>query len=592
MAWLKNEMLVVANANGDTVSFIDTRARAELYKLSVKPAQGLPFGSMPTALAQSQDGSKLFVANAGNNAIAVIDLVPETPKVIGYLPVAWYPTGISVGADAIYVCNAKGWGSRSEKRPANQGRNSHDHSGTVQRIAITELAKLQVHTKSVLEMAFVPQMLKAMAREEAKSVKAVPLPQNLGEPSVFEHVIYVIKENRTYDQVFGDIKSGNGDPKLCMFGEEITPNHHAIAKEFVLLDNYYCNGVLSADGHSWATEGNVTPYLERAFGGFNRSYTYGDDPITYSSSGFVWDRTLGAGLSFRNYGEFDSATIPGGQRLTDILSARAKGETVPFGHSIGVERVRNYSMVDYPGWNMEIPDQVRMDFFMKEFEEYKKNGRLPNLVIVYLPQNHTGGSVTARAHVADNDYAVGRLVEAVSKSVYWKDTAIFINEDDPQNGFDHVDGHRSVCLVASAYTRNRKTDSTFYNQTSVLRTILHIFGLPPMTQSEAVAPLMYGCFGTRADLKAFKAIVPKIKFDEKYPPKNTLTGPALYWANIRESIPMARTGMKTAEDDDKFNRALWHEMMGYNTPYPVAFAGSHGKGLKKLGLKHSNEDKD
>ena len=317
-------------------------------------------------------------------------------------------------------------------------------------------------------------------------------------------MIYVIKENRTFDQVFGDIQEARSEPSLCFFPDAVTPNHHALARRFGVLDNYYCNGVLSADGHSWATEGNVTPYLERAFGGFARSYTFGDDPITYSSSGFLWDHVLDAGLSFRNYGEMDYAKPPAGMKYQEIWNAFEQKKPIEFAQNIGIDRLRRYSCREYPGWNMMIPDVLRMDRFLNEFREFEKDGDLPSLCLVYLPQDHLGGGITTRSHMADNDLAIGRLVEAVSKSKYWKDTVIFINEDDPQNGYDHIDGHRSLCLAISAYSRPG-VNHHFYNQTSVLRTILQIFGLPPMNQQDAAAPLMTDCFQAKPDPGALQS---------------------------------------------------------------------------------------
>jgi hypothetical protein len=410
------------------------------------------------------------------------------------------------------------------------------------------------------------------------------MPKKVGEPSVIKHVFYVIKENRTFDQVFGDIPGTNAMKELCIFPERLSPNHHALAKRFGILDNYYCNGVLSADGHSWATEGNVTPYLERAFGGFNRSYTFGDDPITYSSSGFVWDHVLAGGLSFRNYGEFDYAEPPEKMEYLDIFKAYEKGQHIEFSQKIGVEKVRRYSCRDYPGWNMAIPDVLRMDRFLTEFREFEKNGELPNFILLYLPQDHFGGGVTTESHMADNDLALGRLVEAVSQSRYWKESAIFVNEDDPQNGFDHVDGHRSICLVISPYSKPG-VNSNFYNQTSVLRTMLHIFGLPPMNQQDGSMPLMKECFQEVADLTPYKAIPANVPLNTPAPKEEDQSATERKWRGILETVPIQRTGIKTEVDEDNLNRFVWHEMRGWETPYPIEWAGAHGKGLKKLKLE-------
>ena len=441
-------------------------------------------------------------------------------------------------------------------------------------------------TESVRKNGKVAQIIRNQQVHTTRDdVAPVPIPKKLGEPSVFKHVVYVIKENRTFDQVFGDYPNARSDENLCLFPREVTPNHHALADRFGLLDNYYCNGVLSADGHSWATEGNVTPYLERAFGGFARSYTFGDDPITYSSSGFIWDHILGAGLSFRNYGEMDYAQPPDGMTYQDVFAKYKAGERIEFKQQIGIERLRKYSSRNYPGWNMRIPDVLRIDRFLEEFRKFEQEGGFPNVSIVYLPQDHLGAAgVTSRAHMADNDLALGRLVEAISKSKFWKETVILVNEDDPQNGFDHIDGHRSICLVVSPYSR-AGVNHSFYNQTSVLRTMLHVFGLPPMNQQDASAPLMAGCFQPKLNAKPYVAIKPNIPLNEAPKKQSAWSPQEKHWRQVVSTVPIERTGMKTEKDEDNLNRFIWHETKGWDRPYPIQFAGAHGRGLKKLRLE-------
>lgn len=574
--------LYVANANSDTVSVVELPKRAKIKDLVLKPDPKLPFGSMPNAISLAPDAKTAWVALAGNNCVAKLDLTdPVNPKIAGFVPTGWYPTGVVPSGPKVYVVNNKGIGSRTRRRPAAQGWNSHDHRGSLEWFTVPPEKTQTALTQRVHNLGRFRSILAAYERTPAPNVAPKPIPAKLGMPSVFKHVIYVIKENRTYDQIFGDLSIGDGDPRLCLFPRELSPNHHALAEQFVLLDNYYCNGVLSADGHSWATEGNVTPYLDRAFGGFNRSYTFGDDPITYSSSGFLWDQFLGAGLSFRNYGEMNYAEPPEGMDYFKQLEAFKKGEPIAYKHNIGIARLRRYSNPECPGWNMAIPDVIRIDSFIRELRQFEERGDLPNLTLIYLPQDHFGGPVTSAAHMADNDLAVGMLVEAVSKSRFWKDTVIFINEDDPQNGYDHVDGRRSICLVASAYTKRKAVVSEFYNQTSVLRTILHIFGLPPMNQKDAASPLMTACFSDKPDFTPYQTIVPKTPIDER--PKTESLHDA-FWAIARSTIPIKRTGMKTAADDLLFNRAVWAEMKGYFAPYPYAMSGEHGAGLKKRRL--------
>ena len=593
--------LLVCNSNADVITEVDT-TEFGTREISVRPDGRLPFGSMPTDVLRLSDPHKesqhvFVVALAGNNALAVLD---QDFSLRGLVPTGWYPVALASDGEHLVVANVKGNGGRAEVRAEEKGRNSHDHQGTIQRLEVARIfdaGQLASWTSEVKNNGRVPQILRARELVEqgpsSDEVKPAPVPARLGDPSVFQHIIYVIKENRTFDQVFGDVADARSEPELCIFPESITPNHHALADRFGLLDNYYCNGVLSADGHSWATEGNVTPYLERAFGGFARSYTFGDDPLTYSRSGFIWDRILGAGLSFRNYGEFDYAEPPEGMKYQEIWQAYERGEQLEFSQQIGIKRLRDYSCREYPGWNMVIPDVLRMDRFLKEFREFEKDGGLPNFCIVYLPQDHLGGGVTSNAHMADNDLALGRLVEAVSHSRYWKDTVIFVNEDDPQNGYDHIDGHRSLCLVVSAYSQPGINHS-FYNQTSVLRTMLHILGLPPMNQQDASMPLMMDCFRDEPDLQPFDALPAQVALNEAPQPPEQQAAVERRWRRILATVPIERTGMKTERDEDNLNRFVWHETRGWETPYPDSWAGPHGRGLKSLGLMidESRADED
>lgn len=596
--------LYSANANSDTVTVLDAESMKEIEEILVRPDRSLPFGSMTNALALAPDGKTLYAANAGNNAVAVIELGQggegKSSRLAGFVPTAWYPGALAFSADGqtLYVANVKGYGSRDVRGPAEKGRSVYWFRGVVSKVARPSQEELEGMTAQVMRDARVPQALRAWEQRtaaEESDVKPVPVPRRIGDPSVFEHVVYVIKENRTYDQVFGDLPQGNGDPNLCMFPRKVSPNHHALAERYVLLDNYYCNGVNSADGHSWATEGNVTDHLEKAFGGFTRSYTFGDDPLTYSSTGFIWDQVLLKGLTFRNYGEFDDAKpVPADATFKQIYDDFVSGKkSITFKQSIGIENLRNYSSPTTPGWNMSIPDIVRVDRFLEEFRAYEKNGDWPNLVIVHLPQDHNSGTSpdmpTPNAHMADNDLAVGQLVEAISKSRYWPKTCIIINEDDPQNGFDHVDGHRSICLVVSPYTKRGEVVSHFYNQTSVLHTIGRIFGCPPMNQMDALAPLMYDCFTDEPDFTPYTALPANVALDELNKPLALLGPEERHWAE--RSLAQDFSGPDRIEDD-VLNRILWHYVKGVRTPYPEALSGPHGKGLKERKLVIVDEDDD
>lgn len=580
----------VANANSDTVSVVDTSTLAVVETISVKPDSNLAFGSAPNALSLSKDGRTLFVANGGNNAVAVVSLAQlsgEKSAESGFIPAAWFPGGLINDGQHLYIANTKGFGSRNQSKD-KKGLNSHNHLGTVSKVAIPDAAALRTHTRQVMADARVPEMLRAWDKSQSQRTP-VPVPRRLGEPSVFDHVVYIIKENRTYDQVLGDLPQGNSDPSLCTFGREVTPNHHALAEEFALLDNYYCNGVCSADGHAWATEGYATDYLEKSFGGWARSYPFsGDDPLSFAPTGFIWDQVLMQGLSFRNYGEMaKTATQPKSAKWLEIWQDhQARAGKITFEHDIQIETLRRYSCPDAPGWNMRIPDAVRADVFLKEFEGYEQRGDWPNLVIIMLPSDHTSGTSpgmpTPRAHVAENDLAMGRIIERISKSRFWPKTCIFVNEDDPQNGYDHVDGHRSICLVVSPYTKRGAVVSQFYNQTSVLHTMSRMFGIAPMNQMVALAPLMTDCFTAKPDFKPYQCQPNRIPLDELNKEKTALHGAELHWALKSEEQNWDEVDRA---DEDTLNRILWHSVKGVDTPYPVAFAGAHGKGLRKLGLK-------
>ncbi|WLT30672.1 bifunctional YncE family protein/alkaline phosphatase family protein [Geothrix sp. PMB-07] len=559
--------IFVANANSDSVSILGMADVKVRETVSLRPDPALPFGSLPNAMALTPDGQKLLVANGGNNAVAVVELA-KAAMVAGFIPTGWFPAAVATDGKALFIANAKGDGSR-QGEPGHRKWAVGLQRGSLQKVALPTPAELKAYSADAAALSLEPQALRSLERGR-RGLKPRPVPARVGEPSVFKHVVYVLKENRTYDQVFGDLKQANGDPDLCIYGRDITPNHHALAEGFVLLDNYYCNGIVSADGHQWATQGITSDYQEKAFGEWARSYDFGTDPLAFAPTPFLWDQALLRGLSFRNYGEFDFPTASPKVTWDDF---RQSGAGATFQQSISLEALRPYTSPTFPGWEMRIPDQVRVDAFLKEFREAEASGQWPNLIFVYLPQDHTRGTApgapTPRAHLADNDLALGRLVEAISKSRFWKDTCIFVNEDDPQDGFDHVDGHRSLCLVISPYTKRGKVVSRFYNQTSVLHTMELMLGLPPMNQLDGAAPAMQACFTAKPDFRPFQALPNRVPLEEKNP-----SGPAI-------SMDFSRPDRI---DDNALNRVLWMAEKGA-APYPAHLAGGHGKGLKRLGLK-------
>jgi YVTN family beta-propeller protein len=582
----KHHILYVANANSDSVSVIDTVKRRVTRSIDVKPDASLPFGSAPNALLLAKNGTTLYVANGGNNAVAVVDTKPR-----GFIPTAWYPGALATDGKYLYIANVKGYGSRDQSGKKSDSKGNlaweiHSALGVVQKVPLPTADKLKAYTKQVLADSRVPQVLRALEKAQA-GAKPVAIPARTGEPSPIEHCVYIIKENKTYDQVFGDVSRANSDPKLCIYPRQITPNQHALADQFVQLDNYYCNGVVSADGHQWVTQGYVTDYLEKGYGGWPRSYPYeGNDALAYASTGFIWDNVLLHGLSFRNYGEMSTdssktkATFK--ELYEDHLNETGKYK---FSGTFDIEALRRYSCQGYPGWTLSVPDQCRADVFLREFAQNEKTGEWPNFITILLPNDHTAGLTpdrpTPQAFVADNDLAVGRVVEAISKSKFWPRTAIFVIEDDPQSGYDHVDGHRSTCLVISPYVKRGEVISKFYNQTSVLRTMELILGIPPMNQMDAMAPVMRECFSAKPDLTPCTALASNVPLDQTNPALTKLSGKQLYWARQSAALNFDQVDMA---DNDTLNRALWHAMKGFDTPYPADLTGPHGKGLAALNL--------
>jgi hypothetical protein len=417
----------------------------------------------------------------------------------------------------------------------------------------------------------------------------VPVPARVGEPSVFQHVVYILKENKTYDQILGDLPQGNGNAGLCIYPQFVSPNHHALALQYVLLDNYYCSGVNSADGHSWSTEANNTDHLEKSFGGFSRSYTFGDDPLTYSSTGFIWNNALQHGLSFRNYGEMDYAsTSPSATWLQIYMDFTNHTGAIKYVQNIGVASLRPYSSTNVPGWNVGIPDIVRSAGFIKELHTAQSNGVWAAFHLLYLPNDHTGGPPSAQAQVADNDLALGQVVEAVTKSAFGSNTVIFVIEDDPQSGYDHVDAHRSLCLVISPYTQRGQVISTFYNQAGVLHTMERILGLPPMNQQDAMAPLMSACFTNVPNFTPYTALPNNVPLTDGTSVAGAQSKKQRAWAAKKQKMDFTKPDLV---NDDTFNRYIWFSIKG-DIRYPAEFVGGHGKGLKKLGLVLDKTQKD
>jgi YVTN family beta-propeller protein len=564
--------LYVACANSDIVSVIDTARNAVVEEINVRLRKGLPFGSGPNALAVSPDGSRLYVANGTDNAVCVVAAGPPG-RVVGFIPTGWYPGSVAMDADGkrLYVANVKGIGSLSRAKEAN-GRSVLDFLGSVSVIDVPSDGELAGMTRVVEANNSLDILLKNLA--DAHTGAAVPSRPSAGQVPSFTHVIYIIRENRTYDQVLGDVVAGDGDPTLVMFGRDVTPNAHALAERFGLLDNYYCSGALSADGHQWTDEAYVTDYIEKFFGDFTRSYPFsGGDPLAYAGSGFIWDNALRHGLTFRDYGEFTATTLaPPHAKYADLFSDYQKGTSV-----VGIrakatlDQIEPYVCPTYAGFNLAVPDVLRASTFVSELRQFEQTGSMPNFIIMLLPGDHTAGTSpgypTPASSVADNDLALGRIIEAVTHSVFWKDTCVFVTEDDPQAGLDHVDGHRTVGLVISPYSRKGAVISAPYSQINMVRTIEAVLGLPPMNQLDLGASPMAECFGQVADLTPFHALPNRVPLNRLNPPLPALRGQAAFWA--RKSLEQDLSDVDRI-DEDVFNRIIWHAVKGYDTPYPGA----------------------
>ncbi len=540
--------LLIPSSGSDAIDHVAIKGlKHRVHKLF--PNQ--PVGAAPASLVLSPDGGTAFIACSGRNSILKVDMRSE--KLLGEYPTAWYPTTVRLKNGHLYVAGTKGVGERGlDDTP--KGHNSWDLTGALCVIDVSEKPQ---------PIAFLPE---PAARRD---IAPTPMPERVGERSLIKHVVYVIRENRTYDQIFGDMKEGDGDPSLCNFGESVTPNAHALAREYGLLDNYYCNGICSADGHSWATEGNTTANLERSVPGWPRSYPFGDDALNTSSTGFLWDDALEAHKSFLNFGEFDYASTANKETYFDCLKEHYAGTSnIKFKQNIGVARMAKFAEPGFPGWDLSIPDVLRADIFIRSLKKMEAKGTMPDLTILYLPCDHTGGPVTARAQVADNDLALGMCVEALTKSKFWKDTCVFVEEDDPQAGWDHVDGHRSPCLVISPYSRGLGRISDFYNQTSILRSIEHILGLKSKSWFVSTSPVMFSCFTSKFDATTYTAKPNQVSLDE---------------TSQKKVVSRFDVSKPDLIDDKAFNRSIWKETMP-GKPYPAAFEGAHGKGLASKGL--------
>ncbi|HEX8677400.1 MAG TPA: beta-propeller fold lactonase family protein, partial [Segetibacter sp.] len=486
-------ILYVANANDNSVSVINIKNRKILEVLNAALYANAPEGSSSNGLALSANEKSLYVANANNNCLAVFDVsVHGSSKSKGFIPVGWYPTNIKVIGKKIFVSNGKGFSSFANPKGPNPVKEEEmvvRHLGdTSAQVRADYIGGLMKGTMSVIDepsdaalAVYSNAVYKNTPYSKEKEMNTAgeagnPVPMKVGDASPIKHVFYIIKENRTYDQVLGDMPEGNGDTSLVLFGEKITPNQHKIAREFVLLDNFYADGEVSADGHNWSTSAHATDFLEKnwvtSYGGRGGTYPgEGKREIANPKRGFIWDYCKRAGVSYRTYGEFaddGKANIP-------VL----ENQFCPY----------------FPGYDLSVRDTVRYNQWKREFDSLVAVNAVPQFNSLRFSNNHTEGlrlgSPTPFAHVADNDLAVGLFLEHLSKSPVWKESAAFIVEDDAQNGPDHVDAHRTIAFVAGPFVKRNFVDHTMYSTSSMLRTMELILGLPPMSQYDAAATPMF-----------------------------------------------------------------------------------------------------
>jgi len=558
--------LYVAESNSDSVAVIDTGQDAVVQRIDLQPFEQPVAGVAPTALALSADSATLYVACGGINAIAVVDAA--TAALRGLIPTAWYPNALAMSpnGETLAVSALLGVGSGWSGNPKR--RYVHAYQGSVSVIAIPTPEDLASFTTAVAENNQMRPASGMPPDPSGEEPVPVAIPRRAGDPSLIKHVVFIIKENRTYDQVLGDLGKGNGDSSLVLFGWDVTPNHHRLADQFVLLDNFYANGGNSADGHQWLTQANETAYcLWPGYTG--RSYPFdGTDPIAYSRSGFIWDAALQMGRRVRVYGEYAGSI--GGNRV-DLLNRWRAGEdfTKRWWITAPLAPLNNILARNYPPYSTGIPDVIRAQILLADARKWVEEGSMPNLVIVQLPSDHTEGtrpgSSTPKAMVADNDLALGMIVEALSQTPFWPRMAIFVVEDDAQDGVDHVDGHRTVALVISPYAKRGYVDSTFYSQVSILKTIELILGLPSLSLFDLIANDMRNGFQDEPDFTPYEAVVPQQSLFEVNPPLATLRGPAREAAVA--SMRM-RFDVPDAAPSERLNRILWHQIRGWKVPYP------------------------
>ncbi len=550
------KILYVANANRNTVTVFDTETGKVSETIWAAFYPDAPPGSTPNSVALSPDEKTLFVANANVNAVAVFDVRTRGKAAAnGFIPVGWYPTSVRVTPDGrrLIVANGKGATAKSNLTKS-LGREyiATLYQGTLSVVDLPDRKHWDEQMAAWTRVAYACSPLKPSASVTVAPLPGNPIPAKVGDPSPIKYVIYIIKENRTYDQVLGDMPQGNGDARVCLFPDSVTPNHHKLARDFVLLDNFYADAEVSASGHEWSMGAYCDDFVEKTW---PQNYGHNGDgkfpfpgeghfAIATPSSGYLWDRAREAGISYVSYGEFVSYDQPLGK------PARPR-----------VKSLQGHIDPMYRGFDLAYSDLSRADRFISEFKRLDAADQMPRLQIVRLPNDHTHGATptfpTPSAYLGQNDLALARIVEAVSHSRLWAQTAIFAVEDDAQNGSDHVDAHRTVALVASPYAKRGVTDSTMYSTTSMLRTIELILGLQPMSQFDAAATPMYATFQAHPDLRPYELAPPTMDLEQK----NRISA----WGG---TIKM-NFAVEDAADDYLLNEIVWKSVRGAKSAMPA-----------------------
>lgn len=566
--------LFVANANDNSVSVINVLQRKVIETLTSSLYPNAPQGSTTNGLGLSPDEKTLYIANADNNCLSVFDVSQPGKSVSkGFIPTGWYPTAVKAIRDKIFVTNGKGFSSFANPHGPNPARKgdkvTYQQGDTTRTVKEQYIGGLLIGTMSIINVPDTKQLAMysqqvyqntpyTKEREtESKGEAGNPIPQKVGDSSPIKYVFYVVKENRTYDQVLGDIAEGNGDTSLVLFGEKITPNQHKLAKEFVLLDNFYVDGEVSADGHNWSLGAYATDYLEKnwvtSYGGRGGSYPgEGELEIANNKNGFIWNDCERAGVSFRTYGEFATNYKP------------------------NIPVLKNHFCPYFTSWDLKVRDTTRFNQWKKEFDSLVSVNALPQMNTLRFPNDHTEGLKVGRptpfAHAADNDLAVGMFIDHLSRSPVWKESVVFIVEDDAQNGPDHVDAHRSPAYVVGPFVKRRFVNHDSYTTSGILRTMELILGLPPMSQYDAAATPLYKCFTATADESPFDHLPNQVDLSDKNTVVNALS----------EKSAAFNFSKEDAIDDGKFNEVLWKGIKGMSSPVPAprraAFLSVKGDG--------------